>query len=262
MSSFWHYSAVNVQVFGIPGYIFCSILAFVLSACCFITILSRKKYPVEISVKWGLFSLLGLFIGARLFGCISGIYRAIGVREALTMNTIFHTGIVFYGGLIGYLTVFYVGIRKTEGRCEGLHVLDLAALVMPLFHGISRIGCFMAGCCYGRESDFPISIYYTVLINGTMDTRMRIPIQLIEAGFEIVLFLYLLILVKKENWKDQHILERYLFCYGMGRFFLEFFRGDEIRGIIHGISFSQVISIGIILWSINKKRKEQKKEVF
>ena len=144
---------------------------------------------------------------------------------------------------------------------KDLHAIDVLAMCIPLFHAIARIGCFLAGCCYGIESDI-FSISYTILENGIIDTANRIPVQLIESIFNIGVFIYLLSLLRMENWKNKNLLFRYIILYSCGRFLLEFIRGDTVRGLIHGVSFSQMISI--LIWlailTITIKNKVRTKE--
>lgn len=99
---------------------------------------------------------------------------------------------------------------------------------------------------------------YTTIENGVITTERRIPIQLIEAAFNLCLFLYLLYLLSKKCWRKEHILYKYLLIYSVGRFFLEFGRGDTVRGLLCGISFSQVISvmIGAFIMRMFMKNKE------
>ena len=223
------FNSIGYRIFEIPAYFFCAFSGAVVAICAFIILLSSKKYNLQQQIKALAISILGLVICARLFGCATGIYKAIGNGESVTLDTIKNTGIVFYGGLIGMLITYNVCIRSRLITQKDYHILDVLAVTFPLFHTIARIGCFLAGCCYG-----------------------------IERGFNFVLFIYLLILVKKDEWKTKHILYRYLLIYSTMRFFLEFIRGDTARGVICGISFSQVIAVGIwifvIIRMINTKR--------
>ena len=252
------FNSIGYRIFEIPAYFFCAFSGAVVAICAFIILLSSKKYNLQQQIKALAISILGLVICARLFGCATCIYKAIGNGESVTLDTIKNTGIVFYGGLIGMLITYNVCIRSRLITQKDYHILDVLAVTFPLFHTIARIGCFLAGCCYGIERETPLSVKYTNLENGVNVTAMRIPVQLIEAGFNFVLFIYLLILVKKDEWKTKHILYRYLLIYSTMRFFLEFIRGDTARGVICGISFSQVIAVGIwifvIIRMINTKR--------
>ena len=70
---------------------------------------------------------------------------------------------------------------------------DILAVIIPIFHFFGRIGCFFAGCCYGKITNSNISVIYTNKIDNTIVTASRIPTQLIEAGLNFVLFLCILI---------------------------------------------------------------------
>lgn len=131
-------------------------------------------------------------------------------------------------------------------RPDERNSINILAVSIPLFHAIARIGCFLAGCCYGIEYTGFGSITYTIMDNGILNSVNRIPVQLIEAGFNVLIFIYLLRLIQKEDWNKKDILLRYLTLYSCGRFLLEFIRGDTVRGVIYGVSFSQVISI--LIW--------------
>lgn len=253
------FNAVERTIFGIPGYFFFTGIAFVISVSFFIVLLDQKGCSLPVNVRTLLLSMIVAVASARLFGCLSGIYRDIGMGQDITWNGIKSTGIVFYGGLIGLLVAFTILSRYSK---QDARILNILAVCIPLFHSIARIGCFFGGCCFGRESHGPLSINYTTKIFGDVVTAYRIPVQLIEAGFNLLLFMYLLHLIRDEDWTNKSILRRYLLLYTIGRFIIEFFRGDLIRGVIHGISFSQVISalIWIYLATVSKRQIRHEKE--
>ena len=154
------------------------------------------------------------------------------------------TGIVFYGGLFGLLIVYMLCLHSKR-CCLDKYAVDVLAVCIPLFHSIARIGCFFSGCCFGKIYEGVLSINYITIINGNIDENMRFPIQLIEAVFEFLLFLYLLNSLNSDRWKEKKILIRYLIFYSIFRFMFEYLRGDIRRGLIYGISFSQCISVFI-----------------
>lgn len=254
------FNSIGFRVFNIPSYFFCAFTGVVIATCSFIILLSSKKYNLQQHSKAFAISIIGLVISARMFGCFTGVYRALGNHEVITFDTIKNTGIVFYGGLIGMLVTYNICIRSKLITQKDYHILDVLAVTFPLFHTIARIGCFLAGCCYGIEKDTVISIRYTILESGTSVTALRIPVQLLEASFNFGLFIYLLMLLKTTEWKKKYILYRYLILYSVARFFLEFLRGDEARGIINGISFSQVISVGIWIFVVIRIKIKKKTE--
>lgn len=190
-------------------------------------------------------SLPGMAFGAKSFGFLTGIYRNIGIGNSITLGTLLDTGIVFYGGLFGLL-ISYSLCLKSNHCTLNRQALDVLAVCIPLFHSIARIGCFLSGCCYGRLYQGVLSIKYSTRINGYVDINLRFPVQLVESLFEFIVFVYLFTLLRNENWQSKKIMLRYLFTYSIGRFWLEFLRGDIRRGLIYGVSFSQFISV--LIW--------------
>lgn len=258
------FNTVGFNIFGIPPYFFCAVVGLVVAICLNIILVSSKKYCLQEYMKVLLLSIVSMLVFAKVFGCLSGIYRAIGVGEHITFDTVKNTGIVFYGGLFGLLIGYYWGLNSKLITIKDHHAIDVLAVCIPLFHAIARVGCFLAGCCYGIESDV-LSIAYTMTNNGIVDTANRIPVQLIEAVYNVVIFIYLFILIRKDDWKNRNLLLRYVVIYSCGRFLLEFIRGDTVRGIIYGVSFSQIISalvwLIILIITIRNKRKAEEKNV-
>lgn len=252
------FNSIGFTILGVPAYIFCSLTAFVISICLFMAMLSQKGYAIDPHLKCLAISLGGLILSAKFFGCLSGIYGAVGLGSSITLETVKNTGIVFYGGLIGMLTTYYLAVKFVHDA--SLQTLDIVAVMVPLFHSFSRIGCFLGGCCYGKVFNGPLSIVYTTKAYGSISTENRFPVQIVESLFNLSLFFYLFKTLQCDEWKEKHILSQYLLMYSFGRFILEFFRGDTYRGIIGGISFSQVVSIGIWLYlAVVQKRKMGRK---
>ena len=151
-------------------------------------------------------------------------------------------GSVFYGGLFGGIVAALIVIRVN--RYPRAEITDCAAPAVPLFHFFGRIGCFLGGCCYGIESEFGFTFTHS-LVESANGVR-RFPVQLFEAGFNLLLFFLLFIVLKKEKLKGRLFL-LYLGLYAPARFGLEFLRGDTYRGYLFGLSTSQIISLGIML---------------
>ena len=236
---------MNFKIFGIPAYFFCAFTGFVITTSVYIVLMSSKRYDISQSMKVLMFSIWGMALGAKVFGFLTGIYRNIGNGEKVTLEKMLDTGIVFYGGLLGLLIVYMLCLHSK--RCSlDKYAVDVLAACIPLFHSIARIGCFLSGCCFGKIYEGKLSINYITIINGNIDENMRFPIQLIEALFEFLIFLYLLILLNSDRWKEKKILIKYLIFYSVVRFMLEYLRGDIRRGLIYGISFSQCISV--LIW--------------
>ncbi len=200
-------------------------------------------------------SLIGLLGGAKLFGAISYATYLYTRGETISFIECFtQSGIVFYGGLLGYFLTFWILSkfllpRKRLGR-------DIVAVTTPLFHGIARIGCYLGRdyndfgeivwhpCCYGKQ--YPDSAFCSHFWDN------RLPVQLFESAFNFILFAVLLILFlrEKKDARRGRMVYLYLFPYAIFRFIIEFFRGDAVRGGFGPLSFSQVVSILIVLWLI------------
>lgn len=237
------FNAVGFTIFDIPGYFFFAVLGLVISVSVFISLIADKKYSLQKNMLILSIAAIFVIISARVFGCISGIYRDIGMGKEITLSGIKQTGIVYYGGLFGLLVSYCILSKKVQD----IYIMDILAVCIPLFHAVARVGCFFGGCCFGKESPSLIAINYTTKVFNEVITAYRIPTQLIEAAFNFFLFLYLLHFFRCEDWKDRHILRRYLLLYSIGRFIIEFLRGDLVRGVIFGVSFSQVISV--LIWT-------------
>ncbi len=159
-------------------------------------------------------------------------------------------GSVFYGGLIGGAVAALLTIRVK--RLNLPLYADCLAPVIPLFHGIARVGCFLGGCCYGIESPFGF-VAHGNLYNPAVNDVRRFPVQLLEAACNLLLAGVLLLLWRRQ---DRHPALRgrlifvYLIAYACIRFADEFLRGDEIRGFLGALSTSQVISLAVLAFSL------------
>ena len=115
---------------------------------------------------------------------------------------------------------------------------------LPLVHAVGRVGCFCAGCCYGRAAPPPWGIAFTHAIAGPNGVPL-LPVQLWEAGAELVIFAFLLWYAGRAAGPGQ-MLRAYVFCYAPVRFVLEWFRGDPARGMYGPLSTSQWLSLVVL----------------
>lgn len=180
----------------------------------------------------------GVGIGSKVLFALTQIPEFLKEPTLRNLGEIIWTsGFVFYGGLFG--AILAVKLYAKVFRLNGQTFLDQIAPAFLLFHFWGRIGCFFAGCCYGKPADWGIAMQQTPDVP-------RIPIQLIETGCLLVIFTGLLLLQRRRSHAPA--LRIYLISYAVCRFALEFFRGDELRGIWLGRSTSQWISLAIILY--------------
>jgi len=201
-------------------------------------------------VMAAIFAFFGGLLGAKVLFIITDIpnmiehFRHAEFSFSWLMNRIATSGIVFYGGLIGgfiggwiYTRLFYVNFWQYA---------DAMIPFLPLAHAFGRLGCFCAGCCYGRQMDPPWGVHFTSGLGGSNPELTYFPSQLLEAGFNLLILLPVLIVFSRRQRKPGQIVGLYFVCYGVFRFVNEYFRGDEIRGIFGGVSTSQWISLALI----------------
>lgn len=183
-----------------------------------------------------IWSVIGGILGSKL------LYVATQLREVLINPVILlnlSAGFVIYGGIIGGVFAGFLYCKKTN--LNFLQYLDLVLPSVALAQVFGRIGCFLAGCCYGMETSSPLGIVFHQSHFAPNGVQL-IPTQLISSGLDFLNFLVLIAFANRKK-ADGQVAGLYLIFYSMGRFILEFFRGDLVRGSIGSISTSQFISI-------------------
>lgn len=169
-----------------------------------------------------------------------------------------HLGLVFYGGVLGALPGALLGARIAHVRLMGFVSPMLPCL--PLGHAFGRLGCLLAGCCYGKPTSLPIGVVYTVGYSGVPTGIPLLPVQAFEGAALLLIFL-ILAAYTRHGHPPMRVMALYLLLYSPCRFALEFLRYDAIRGAFLCFSTSQWLSIllavaGIVLWHFSKRDKQ------
>lgn len=202
---------------------------------------------------------LGGILGAKLLYYITTM-KDIIANPKLLLNI--SDGFVVYGGIIGGILAGFLFCKKYK-----LNFLAYFDLVMPsiaLAQGFGRVGCFLAGCCYGVETNSKFSIVFENSLYAPNHVHL-VPTQLISSGLDFAHF-FVLIWFAKHKKADGQVAGLYLVLYSVGRFVLEFFRGDLERGSVGSLSTSQFISIFLFFFGLGiiferyYHRKEKKVE--
>ena len=207
-----------------------------------------------------LWCLVGGFLCAKLLFWITE-WKSIAQDPGFMMETL-SSGFVVFGGIIGGILTGFLYCR-----IKGLIFFKYADVILPsvaLAQGFGRIGCFLAGCCYGKETE---SVFSVIFQNSEYAPNhvALIPTQLYSGGLDFLHFL-LLLLIARNKKEDGQVTACYLIFYSIGRFVIEFFRGDIIRGSVGILSTSQFISIftgiaGIVLLIRIRKKRDSKSSV-
>jgi phosphatidylglycerol---prolipoprotein diacylglyceryl transferase len=197
----------------------------------------------------GIYIIISALIGAKLLLLIIDWETfASNPRELLTLA---RSGGVFYGGLILAVVVALWYIRRL-----GLPLwttCDVFAPGIALGHVVGRLGCFFAGCCYGKPTDVSWAVTFTdpfaaANVGTPLHERLH-PTQLYEAGAEGLILALLLATESRGRRFPGRTFWLYMLLYAISRYVIELYRGDP-RGTIGMFSTSQFISIVLIPLSI------------
>jgi len=201
--------------------------------------------------------LISAIAGSRL------LYIVVEYKEyisnPLRIFKVWEGGLVFYGGFIIAMAVVIIYIKKNEMSLW--KVGDILAPSVAIGQGVGRLGCFFAGCCYGRETDVPWAVIFkNPNTLAPMDVHLH-PTQLYDSANGFIIFAILLILRKFKKF-DGQLFWTYTLLYAVGRFIVEIFRGDERGFVTASLSTSQFIAIPLFAVSIVMliKLKRQKIE--
>ncbi len=183
-----------------------------------------------------LFTVAIGIVGAMLFQNVYDLIKD-PANYKFTFSMTFYGGLIF--GTLGFILLFFLFVKK-HNDISFAEILIVAPICITCAHAFGRIGCFLAGCCYGNVTDSCIGVEFP-------NIGKRIPTQLFESGFLFLLTaaLYVLIFVVKFKY-TMHV---YLASYSVFRFIIEFFRGDDARGAtVLGLYPSQLICV--FIWII------------
>jgi phosphatidylglycerol:prolipoprotein diacylglycerol transferase len=239
------------EIWGFPVYTYGVLLAaaYLLGLQFALTRAKARGLDANRVMDLGIWIIVSALIGAKLLLLVVewDIYR----RDPAELMTLVRSGGVFYGGLIlAVLVAFWYMWRH---RLPLWSVSDVFAPGIALGHVIGRMGCFFAGCCFGRETTVPWAITFTSEYAsrnvGTPINRPLHPTQLYEAGAELLILAILLATERKGRPYPGRTFWGYMLLYGISRFVIEFYRGD-IRGTLGMFSTSQFVSMLIVPISI------------
>lgn len=220
----------------------------------------------------GLWVLAASLIGSKLLMVVTewDYYRD-RPGQILTLD-FFRSGGVFYGGFIAAVIASVIVMKRY--KLPWWRTADVFAPGIAIGQAIGRMGCFSAGCCWGKPTTLAIGLHFKeaghditgvpTIVNHLSDPVQREiwsqklgglisplslhPTQLYEAAATVLIFVLLLVLRRKRKFEGQVILA-YAVLYSVARFTIEFWR-DDPRGQIWGISTSQFIAIIVFVGSV------------
>ena len=190
----------------------------------------------------GIWIIISALVGAKLLLLL--VDRGTFPMTAAGMMDLVRSAGVFYGGLIAAVVVALWYLWRH--RMPIWTVTDVFAPGIALGHVIGRFGCLFAGCCFGRPTTVPWAITFdnefaARNVGTTLDVPLH-PTQLYEAGAELLILGFLLVLERKGRPYPGRTFWAYMLLYAVSRFIIEFYRGDP-RGMVGSLSTSQFVSI-------------------
>ena len=190
--------------------------------------------------------LIAAIVGSRLFYVLTNL--SIFISDPLEVFRIWNGGLIFYGGFVIALITAIIYVKQ-----KGISLFKTADVMAPALavgHAIGRIGCFFAGCCYGKPCDLPWAVTFT---NPDSLAPVNIPLhptQLYSFSANLLIFIFLWAFRGRKRF-DGQIFWIYVLLYGVTRSLIEIFRGDFRGNFVLGIlSISQAIGGGMVLISV------------
>ncbi len=251
---------INLGFIKISSYTFMialGVIAFVITAYIILKKIAKKDFNTIYQTLFiSLISLVVMYFSAGFFDALF---------HSIKEGKFVMSGITWEGGVIGGFTAFlilsHIFIKSERGK-----EIELFSYIIPgivLAHAFGRVGCFMAGCCFGTITEgpfgvvFPTDSYVAKVYPNTLTGEGSFPVvptQLFEVAFELILFAVMLVFNKK---LIKYNLSIYLVFYGIFRFILEFWRGDDRGATGFYLSPSQFMSIvllvvGVLIFLLQK----------
>ncbi|MGA2132316.1 MAG: prolipoprotein diacylglyceryl transferase [Bryobacteraceae bacterium] len=224
-------------------------LAFLVALWLIAKLARRAGLNPDVCVNLGILCGLSAIVGAKILMFLVDIpYYARNPGEIFSLASL-QAGGVFYGGLIAALIASIVYMRRHH--LPPLATADVFAPGIALGHGIGRLGCFAAGCCWGRPTHLPWGVTFTdPLAAQNVGVPLGIPLhptQLYESAAEFAIFGILYWRIGKPHAAGA-IISLYLILYSTARFLVEFVRDHPGEPTPFGgpLNTSQWISLGLL----------------
>jgi len=206
----------------------------------------RRGLDPQRVMDLGIWIIVSALVGAKLLLLVVD-FRQFTANPREFFGLV-RSGGVFYGGLIAGVGVALWYMRRH--RMPLWTTTDVFAPGIALGHVVGRLGCLMAGCCFGRPTSVPWAITFRdPAAAANVGTPLGVPLhptQLYEAGAEALILAILLVLERRGRPFPGRTFWTYMLLYGASRFAIEFYRGDNRGLVFDAISTSQFVSIIVV----------------
>ena len=234
----------TIGSFSLPTYGVLVALGFLAGLTVTTRLSKRAGLPADKVTNLAVYCAMAGIIGAKLFMFLFDFgYYIRNPGQIFTLETLQAAG-VFHGGLI--LAILFAIVYMRRESLPVLRTMDAFAPGIVIGQAIGRLGCFAAGCCWGRECSLPWGVRFRsneaapVPLNKTLH-----PAQLYESAADLLIFLFLYRQFGR-NEKPGRIIGLYLVLYSIARFIIEFFREHE-QSLVGPFSLTQWIALGLLV---------------
>ena len=236
--------------FSLPTYGVLIALGFLVGISLSARLARRSGLDPERITNLGIVLLVSAILGAKLFLIADNwTYYSADLSRLFSLEAL-RSGGVFYGGLVAAIGVAFYYTRRH--RMPWLATADAMVPGLAFGHAIGRLGCYAAGCCWGRECHLAWAVTFTdPAAHSFTGVPLNVPLhptQLYEASGTALIGIVLLCLYLRPHAAGT-ILGAYLVLYSSFRFFVEFFRDDAARTLLVGetVSTTQAVAVGLAL---------------
>ncbi len=195
---------------------------------------TRRGLSSDLVLTMALWGLVIGFAGSKL------LYVITRWREFLVSpwSVLGSEGFVVYGGILTGILAAWICCRRKGADFSAY--LDVFMPPVALAQGFGRIGCFLAGCCYGKTTDSILGVVFPAGCGAPAGVSLW-PTQLISSAGDFLLAALLALYSRRERPRC-YVAAVYLLLYAVGRFLVEFLR-DDPRGSVGALSTSQFLSL-------------------
>lgn len=187
---------------------------------------AKEGESPELLMDMAFYAIIAAIVGSRVLYVI--VNYQVYLANPINAFKLWEGGLVFYGGFIGAALTGFWYVKKHN--LEPWKIADIAAPSIALGHSIGRWGCVAAGCCWGRPTDSWVGIIFTNPLAMAPNDIALYPTQLFSSLNELIIFFILIAVRPYKKFQGQLFL-MWMMLYSVGRFIIEFFRGDP-RGYI------------------------------
>jgi phosphatidylglycerol:prolipoprotein diacylglycerol transferase len=234
---------ISIGSFYIPTYGVLVALGFLAGLGITLRLARKAGMPAETISNLAVYCAIAGLIGAKLFMFLFDIGDYVrNPSRIFTFETLQAAG-VFHGGFIAAFLMALFYMRRQQ--LPAMKTLDLFAPGIAIGQGIGRLGCFAAGCCWGRECDLPWGVRFRSDFAAPVPLDKTLhPVQIYESVADLLIFAILYKQASRTHRPGQ-VIGWYLVLYSTARFVIEFFRVHE-QSLVGPFSLTQWIALGLL----------------